>query len=113
MIARATSQLLVQALIRVVQAEGGFATVLHKGDEGAGAILVLCIDPDRQMRLFERQPDFSTGYTLAPVATSSWGQESELTHYIERRRKSDPDLWVIELDIAQGERFAAPIMTSA
>jgi hypothetical protein len=29
-----------------------------------------------------------------------------LDHYIARRRRSDPDLWVIELDVAEAERFA-------
>jgi len=27
-----------------------------------------------------------------------------------RRRRNDPDLWVVELDIAQAERFAAETM---
>ncbi|MFO1261646.1 MAG: DUF1491 family protein [Sphingomonadaceae bacterium] len=112
MTARATSQLLIQALIRTVQAEGGFATVIHKGDIVAGAILILCIDTDHQTRLLERQPDFSTGYTLAPIATQYWGNEKEIAQYIDRRRKSDPDLWVIELDIADGERFAAAILAA-
>ncbi|HWV11973.1 MAG TPA: DUF1491 family protein, partial [Sphingobium sp.] len=30
-----------------------------------------------------------------------------LNQYLARRRRSDPDLWVIELDIADAERFAA------
>lgn len=112
MSARATSELLMQALIRSVQAEGGFATVIHKGDAIAGAILVICTDSERHVRLFERQPNFSTGYTLSPIATQSWGNESEIIQYIDRRRHSDPDLWVVELDIAQGERFAAAILAA-
>jgi hypothetical protein len=112
MTARATSQLLIQSLIRTVQAEGGFATVIHKGDAIAGAILVMCTDSERQARLFERQPDFSTGYTLAPIATQSWGNDTEMAQYIDRRLHSDPDLWVIELDIADSERFAAALLSS-
>lgn len=111
MTARATSQLLIQALIRSVQAEGGFATVLHKGDAIAGTIIVMCTDSERHARLFERQPDFSKGYTLAPIATQSWGDEAEIAQYIDRRRRSDPDLWVIELDIAEAERFAAALLS--
>lgn len=115
MTARPTSRLLVQALIRATQAEGGFAAVLHSGDDGAGAILIQCIGrADGNLpasRLYERQPDFSLGYSLAPLATQSWGDEAELAQYIERRRRSDPDLWVIELDSANAERLAAAIMT--
>lgn len=110
MTARATSQLLIQALIRAVQAEGGFAAVIHKGDTGAGTILVQCRNKAGETRLFERQPDFSKGYILAPIATQSWGNEAEIIQYIERRRRSDPDLWVIELDVADAERFAAALL---
>ncbi|MFX7883132.1 DUF1491 family protein, partial [Acinetobacter baumannii] len=30
-----------------------------------------------------------------------------IADYWQRRRRIDPDLWVIELDIASAERFAA------
>ena len=30
-----------------------------------------------------------------------------LATYVARRRRSDPDLWIIELDIPEAERFAA------
>lgn len=112
---RPTSRLLVQALIRATQAEGGFAAVLNTGDDGAGAILIQCIGRGEgekpSPRLYERQPDFSKGYSLAPLANQCWGDEMALTQYIERRRRSDPDLWVIELDSANAERLAAAIMT--
>ena len=111
MMVRPTSRLLVQALIRAMEAQGGFAVVVHKGDEGAGAIIVQCGNPGGEIRLFERQPDFSRGYVLAPLATQSWGNEAELIQYLERRRRSDPDLWIVELDGADAERLAATIMS--
>ena len=51
--------------------------MIRQGDIVAGAILILCIDTDHQTRLLERQPDFSTGYTLAPIATQYWGNEKK------------------------------------
>ncbi|MGE4430024.1 MAG: DUF1491 family protein [Sphingobium sp.] len=107
---RLTSHILVQALIRRTSAEGGFAAVLHRGDSISGAILVSCPDSDRKPRLFERMPDFSRGYILSPVAESAWGDEAQITQYIVRRRRSDPDLWVVELDVPNGERLAAAIL---
>lgn len=107
---RLTSHMLVQALVRRTSAEGGFAAVLHRGDSISGAILLSCPDSDRKPRLFERMPDFSKGYRLSPVAQSSWGDEGEITQYIVRRRHADPDLWVVELDIPNGERLAAAIL---
>ena len=33
--------------------------------------------------------------------------EEQFQRFLERRRKYDPDLWILELDIASAERFAA------
>lgn len=111
MTVRATSLLLVQALIRRTHAAGGFAVVLHKGDAVAGAILVQVRGAGQQICLFERMPDFSRGYQLSPAATSSWGKEDEITQYLDRRLRSDPDIWIIELDVANAEQLAAAILT--
>ena len=39
------------------------------------------------------------------------GPEAEVDAAIIRQRQFDPDLWVIELDIADAERFAAEILS--
>jgi hypothetical protein len=111
MTARITSQILVQALIRRTQAEGGFAAVLHKGDAIAGTILVQTIGADRQAQLLERVSDFAGGYDLLPIATQSGGDPAALTQYIDRRIRSDPDIWIVELDVPNAERLAADILT--
>ncbi len=111
MSSRITSQLLVQALIRRTQADGGFAAVLHKGDAIAGAIIVQAVDADRRTQLFERISDFSGGYKLLPIATQSGIDPDTLTQYIDRRVRSDPDIWIIELDVPNVERLAADILT--
>ncbi len=108
---RLRSGLLVQALVRRTGEAGGFATVLYKGDPISGAIIVQCPDAERRPRLFERIPDFSKGYRLEPAATSSWGDEGKIAQYLDRRRRSDPDLWVIELDVPNGEQLAAVLLT--
>ena len=110
---RLNSQILIQALVRRTQKDGGFAAVLHKGDATSGAILVDLPGPDRTSRLFERMPDFATGgYALEPVATAHWGDSPALADYIARRTRSDPDLWVIELDVANGEQLVAEILVN-
>ncbi len=109
--ARLTSAMLAGALIRRAQAAGGFAMVVVKGDPISGAILIQAVEKGQEKGLFERVPDYAGGYRLAPcgpsVETSRDSEPGSLAAYIERRRRSDPDLWVIELDIAQAERFAA------
>ncbi|WP_432653729.1 DUF1491 family protein [Sphingosinicella terrae] len=102
--ARLVSSMLVGALLRRAQAEGGFGTVLAKGDPTAGAIGVVLLERGEKPSFFER--------LLQPDGTYSWQRstgtdEAEVAAAIERRRRFDPDLWIVELDIASAERFAA------
>ena len=107
MSARLTSRMLAGALIRRVQAEGGSATVLAKGDETAGAILLVCAERGAFKQMLERMPTLEGGAQWQPVGPQATAPQEELDAYLARRRRSDPDLWLIELDIAQAERFAA------
>lgn len=93
------------ALLRRVQQEGGFATVIARGEPDAGTIMVVLADRNAPPRAFERmpQPDGTRAWTLSRTADP---QDPLAFHeWLERRGKQDPDLWIIELDIPQGERF--------
>ena len=105
--ARLTSAMLVSALVRRVNQAGGSAMVLARGDETAGAILVLAYERAANPRFLERGigPDGSPA--MLPSGPAQLDDESEVTAYWQRRRSRDSDLWVIELDIAGAERFAA------
>ena len=105
--ARLTSRMTVDALIRRVAAAGGFATVLARGDEMAGAILVLCSNRGETKSLLERTVDLDGNYRWTPCGPQDVESAESRDSYIQRRRKRDPDLWLIELDIADAERFAA------
>ena len=105
--ARIASSVLVGALLRRAEAEGGFGAVLAKGDPTAGAVAVLLTERGAGPRLFERllQPDGR--YAWQESGQKSLAEPGGLQALIERRRRFDPDLWLIELDIASAERFAA------
>ena len=105
--ARVASSVLVGALLRRAEAEGGFGTVLAKGDPTAGAVAVLLMERGANPRFFERllQPDGR--YAWQESGRQPLGEPGEMQALIERRRRFDPDLWLIELDIASAERFAA------
>jgi len=107
MSARLSSDMLVGALIRQVEAAGGHAMVLAKGDKGAGAILVACAERGLVHALLERVPAIDGGHEMVRCGPADAGDSSAVSDYLLRRRKSDPDLWVVELDVAQAERFAA------
>ena len=103
---RLASSLLVTALLRRAEAEGGFGTVIAKGDATAGAIAVILTERGANPRLFERmlQPDGHYGWH---EASRGAGDGEDLGPTLERRRRFDPDLWIVELDIVSPERFAA------
>jgi len=105
--ARIASSVLVGALLRRAEVEGGNGVVLAKGDPTAGAVAVLLTERGANPRLFERllQPDGR--YAWRESAQQTGEGPGELQALIDRRRRFDPDLWLIELDIASAERFAA------
>jgi hypothetical protein len=104
--ARLASSVLVSALLRRAQDEGGFGAVIAKGDPTAGAIAVILAEKGRKACFLERllQPDGRYAWQSARQEVEN---EEEFKSFLERRRKSDPDLWILELDIACAERFAA------
>ena len=106
MTARLASSVLVTALLRQAEAQGGFGAVLARGDSTAGAILLVLAERGANPRLFERllQPDGRYAWTQSP---QRFEDGAALQALIDRRRRIDPDLWVVELDIASAERFAA------
>ena len=102
---RLASHVKVAALLRRVQSEGGFGTVLARGDATAGAIAIVTRDRDGATALLAP--------TLQPSGRYDWTQLAEgesIPAWIDRARRFDPDLWVIELDIPHAARFIAETM---
>ncbi len=110
---RLTSAMLVSALIRRVNAAGGFGTVIHRGDDQAGAILVECAERGARHLLLERATALDGSDGWRTISTSACDGAAAQADAIARRRQSDPDLWVIELDIADAQRFAAETIGAA
>ncbi|TPG53065.1 DUF1491 family protein [Sphingomonas glacialis] len=99
--------ILVSALLKRVNDAGGMAMVRAKGDADSGGILLILQDRNTPTRFVER----ALGPTGKPALIASGpvdvANSAECDDYWRRRRARDPDLWVIELDIASAERFAA------
>ena len=110
---RVASSLLVGALTRHAFAQGGSAAVIAKGDEGAGAILLIMAEKGVISGLWERIADLKSGYMWARNNSQAIENKQEFDNYINRRRSTDPDLWVVEVDVADAPRFAAQIPTGA
>ncbi|WP_406701406.1 DUF1491 family protein [Sphingomonas caeni] len=108
--ARVTSAVMVSALVRRVHQEGGSAMVLARGDETSGGILLLTMEKGANPRFLERGIGPDGEPALLPSGPAALADDNATSDYWRRRRERDSDLWVIELDIVQAERFAAETM---
>lgn len=103
--ARLPAHLEVAGLLRRVQQDGGFATVIARGEADAGTILIVLADRGSPPRAFERMPraDGTRGFALSRTADPA--DPHAFAEWLDRRHAQDNDLWIIELDVPQGERF--------
>ena len=104
---RLSSRTLVTALLRLAERDGGFGAVLAKGDDSAGAVTVILAERGERRLMLERLLERDGRYAWREAGNPALTNEEEFQKLLQRRRKFDPDLWVVELDIASAERFAA------
>jgi hypothetical protein len=115
--ARLASHLLVSALLRATSAAGGFGVVIRKGDRDAGAILIQCVEKGENPVLLEPHSNMniedSGGRTWSISGPPENADPDEHAQYLERRTRIDPDIWIIELDIAGAAQFAVECLRDA
>jgi hypothetical protein len=104
--ARLASSVLVSALLKLASRDGGFGAVLAKGDAQAGSVTVILVERGERRLVLERivQPDGS--YAWQESGNHGAANDEEFRKFLDRRRRFDPDLWILELDVASAERFA-------
>jgi len=103
---RLSSQVLASALLRLAEREGGFGAVLAKGDPDSGALTVIIAERGERKMLLERGASPAGGYQWAEAGSRAGDNDQAFALFLEKRRRIDPDLWLIELDVASAERFA-------
>jgi hypothetical protein len=95
----------VQAFLRRCNAEGLYGAVVRKGAEEAGALFIIIDHRDGAYHLFGPAPgpafdDHGDRRLIEEIAyPASRDQVNEL---LERRRKFDSDLWIIEVEDPKG-----------
>ncbi len=102
---RLTTKMWVGALLRRVDAAGGFATVLAKGDAIAGTVILVLRGKNGTITALSK---INTG-----DGTMGWQKlfedkeenSDDVRSQLDKRRRFDPDLWLIELDIVDPARF--------
>ena len=95
------------ALMRRAEAEGGFATILQRGDPERGTLLLIILGRGQYFACLERLMAISGDYHWTVTGPQESAELAEIQEFMAKKQRFDPDLWCIELDIAQPERFVA------
>jgi len=101
---RLPAKLEISGLARRIESEGGFATIVRRGDPESGALLLLVSSRGRHVACLERILGISGEYEWRRTGPQD---SAEVAHFLAKRAQFDPDSWVMELDIADPERFIA------
>jgi hypothetical protein len=98
--------------MRRVQGAGGFATVLRHGDDSAGGALLVLPRADGGQAVLSRVPH-GAGYAWTVAIDRPKDSLGDISDFLARQARYDPDVWVIELDIPSAERFIdEPVLTN-
>lgn len=102
---RLPAHLEVASIMRLAESNGGFAMVLSKGERDAGTILIVTMFRGSDTRLYERMPQLDGTRSFVCTKSQDTENPSEFDEYLARRRSQDPDIWILEVDIDDAERF--------
>lgn len=107
--ARLKTDIRVAAILRRAQGAGAFAAVLRRGDPDAGALWVIVRRGAQLFRYSEQ---------MAMSGAREWYQdgpfdEAELGLKTNKAVDRDPDIWLIEVEDAQGRAFLDGEMAKA
>jgi len=105
--ARLPAHLEASGLLRRAEAAGGFGTILARGDRERGALVVIVAERGTHYACLERGLTGTGAYRWQRVGPDSDTTHTEVSGWCAKRRKFDPDFWLIELDVPQPERFIA------
>jgi hypothetical protein len=102
-LARLTSTFFAAQLVRRVNGSGGFAAIVKKGADEAGAIHISLRSRSGALRFYRPAMQLSydaqaTGDRLFQLDPAIIDDQA-LSAFIEKERRFDPDFWVLELEI--------------
>jgi hypothetical protein len=99
---RLTAEFWVHAYLARLRLADIPAFVTARGDATAGAVVVKLNTLDGEARAFARSYDGLGARVWTPLAE---GPEAEVDASLDRQRRFDPDLWVIEVEDRAGRHL--------
>lgn len=106
---RLPAHLEVAGIRRIAESQGGFATILAKGERDAGTIALVILCRGKPAALYERMPQLDGNRLFGPTLEQDLEKPEDFFSILERRRDRDRDLWLIEADVPDSERFVAAL----
>jgi hypothetical protein len=100
----------VSGIRHLAESLGGFATVLAKGERDSGTIAIVIIGRDEPAELYERMPQLDGNRPFVRSVTEDIDKKEDFSELLARRMARDPDLWLIEADVPDKERFVAALV---
>ena len=80
---------------------------MKKGDPDRGSILLFVSSRGRHVVCLERVLTLEGRYSWQAAGPAESASSADIADFLARRARFDDDLWAVELDIAQPERFIA------
>ena len=107
MSSRLTSALWVDAYLRQVRLDGAFCYLAKRGAEAAGAIYVNMSLPDGNQALYGPAPQSEMTDELTSIEDRMFellqtSSAEEVATRLEKEKRFDPDIWVIEIENSAG-----------
>jgi hypothetical protein len=97
----------VAGILRRAEASGDFGTVLRKGDPDRGSVILVVTSRGDHVAVLERILDLNGTYVWRRSDPADSSGSINIVNFLARRARFDEDLWAVELDIAEPERFIA------
>jgi hypothetical protein len=106
---RVKTGLFVSALVRRVFSDGGMAAIEKRGAEEAGAVFIRIRHRDGSQSLAAPAPQtaFDTAKPDARLfeLRAARAEADDVSEMIERERRFDPDIWVVEIETDSPETY--------
>jgi hypothetical protein len=106
---RLPAHLEAAAIRRLAESQGGFGTVLQRGEQDAGTIALVILCRGKPPALYERLPQLDGNRPFVRTVQDDTENKQGFSAILARRQKNDRDLWLIEADVPDIERFVAAL----
>jgi hypothetical protein len=96
-------------LLRRAESQGGFGTILKRGDQERGTIVLHVTRRGEHHCFVERTLGGNGSYSWVRAGPAAGADPPLLADWSQKRVRFDEDLWLIELDVPDPERFIAEL----